>query len=291
MKNKKLTEFTNYLHKIGHSETTIRSYGFACRHFLKEVPSPQKMTYKDVVDYLFSNPKTLRTSQQKAARLYAIKKYFYHLIDKGVILYHPCRNLHIRNNRDKRIIIQDLFSSAELNLLLTRTERYELLVQRNKVLISLLIYQGLTSMELMKLDVKNIDLDTGRIYIKGGKNNRRYLRIETKQSNILEEYLTTGRQLLSPKKTDALILGKLGNRLGIETINYIVTLYKPLFPDRNLCPAKIRQSVIANWLNEKKLPLEEVQLLSGQKRLSTTQRYRQVNLNEQIEMINKWFPI
>jgi len=40
---------------------------------------------------------------------------------------------------------------------------------------------------------------------------------------------------------------------------------KALFPNKKLNPQTIRQSVIANWLNVDKIPLEDVQLLSGQK--------------------------
>ena len=63
------------------------------------------------------------------------------------------------------------------------------------------------------------------------------------------------------------------------------------FPDRNLSPATIRQLMIANWLNEKKIPLEQAQLMAGQKWISTTVKYRQVNMEEQREMMNRWFPI
>ena len=77
----------------------------------------------------------------------------------------------------------------------------------------------------------------------------------------------------------------------MDDIHYLVSTFKGLFPDRNLTPSSIRQSVIANWLNEKKIPLEQVQLMSGQKWISTTVKYRQNNLEEQRELMNKWFPI
>lgn len=75
------------------------------------------------------------------------------------------------------------------------------------------------------------------------------------------------------QETNAFILGKLGNRITVDDINYLVSTYKELFPDRNLNPGTIRQSVISNWLNEKKLPLEQVQLMSGQRWISTTVKY------------------
>lgn len=46
-----------------------------------------------------------------------------------------------------------------------------------------------------------------------------------------------------------------------------------------------------NWLNEKKIPLEQVQLMAGHKWISSTLKYRQNDTDEQREMMNKWFPI
>ena len=99
-----------------------------------------------------------------------------------------------------------------------------------------------------------------------------------------------GRKKLLREETDAFILGKLGNRITVDDVHYITSTFKPLFPDRKLSPLTIRQSVIANWLNEKKIPLEQVQLMAGQKWISTTVRYRQTSIEEQREMMNKWFP-
>ena len=87
------------------------------------------------------------------------------------------------------------------------------------------------------------------------------------------------------------VCGKLGTLISVDDIHYLVSTLKGLFPDRNLTPSNIRQSVIANWLNEKKIPLEQVQLMSGQKWISTTIKYRQNNIEEQRELMNKWFPI
>lgn len=45
--------------------------------------------------------------------------------------------------------------ASELELLMNRENRYTDLLDRNKVLISKMIYQGLTSDEVMRLDVEH----------------------------------------------------------------------------------------------------------------------------------------
>lgn len=63
-----------------------------------------------------------------------------------------------------------------------------------------------------------------------------------------------------------------------------------LFPFKHLNPTNIRKSVISYWLNSLKLPLEQVQLMSGHKWITSTEKYRYRNIDEERDMINRWFP-
>jgi site-specific recombinase XerD len=110
---------------------------------------------------------------------------------------------------------------------------------------------------------------------------------------LVEIYLREDRPKLlrTEKHSDILILNKLGSPIQVDDINYLIETFKPLFPDRNLNAMTIRQSVIANWLNEKRIPLEQVQLLAGHKWIGSTLVYRQKSMDEQRELINKWHPL
>ena len=84
---------------------------------------------------------------------------------------------------------------------------------------------------------------------------------------------------------------KRGMKLTIDVLQNLVEVMQPLFPDRKLTLTKIRQSVISNWINTDKIPIEDVQLLSGQKWLSTVEKYKRIDRVSQREKINKYFPI
>jgi site-specific recombinase XerD len=258
--------------------------------------NPQLYSYKfkDVINYLNEKSKEYSNGNTKVYILNGLKKYFDYLIEIGKRDDHPCLNLQIRNQRRKEIIHQDLFTSKELELLLEREERYEDLKQRNRVVMSLLIYQGLNSAEISNLNLSHIDLDSGVIFIKASKKiGQRHIELVNKQYRLFDTYINEGRKSLHRDTipTNAFVIGKLGTRISVDDIHYLVSTLKGLFPDRNLTPTTIRQSVIANWLNEKKIPLEQAQLMSGQKWISTTVKYRQNNIEEQRELMNKWFPI
>ena len=50
-------------------------------------------------------------------------------------------------------------------------------------------------------------------------------------------------------------------------------------------------SVIANWLNDRKILLEDVQLMAGHKWPSSTERYKRADLEEQHRLINEFHPL
>ncbi|MBD3638617.1 MAG: hypothetical protein HUJ25_14785 [Crocinitomicaceae bacterium] len=65
-----------------------------------------------------------------------------------------------------------------------------------------------------------------------------------------------------------------GNDFSPEALNRLLRPLKALYPSKNLTALAIRQSVISNWINGQHLSIEQVQTLSGQKWLSTTEKYK-----------------
>ena len=260
--------------------------------YLISNPQAQTYKYKDILNYLSECKKNQKLSYNQL--LASIKKYYDYLIEAGIRNEHPCKNLTIKRNRNKDIIHQDLFSSAELELLMVREERYVALKIRNQAIASLLIYQGLTTAEIVNLRQQHVDLDNGNIFIKGSNTlSQRHLELLPKQCRIFDRYINDIRPSLLREhcNPNELLLGKLGTPFTGDDIHYLVSTFKGLFPDRKLTTITIRQSVIANWLNERKLPLEQVQLLSGHKWMSSTERYRSSDMNEQRELINRFDPM
>lgn len=277
---------------MGHSPQTVKSYLYTIGIFLALSKEPENFKYKDILQYLEEHTQNLKNHGSKNRVLAAIKKYYDYLVEIGLRNDHPCRTLHLKGRRRKGVIHHDLFTGEELEQLMEREERYEDLKIRNQVVMSLLIYQGLSSGELQNLKVRHINLDAGTIYIKESrKQTRRHLELQPKQYRLLDKYIHEIRPQLLRVETETLLIGKLGTPLTVDDINYLVSTFKMLFPERNLNPKTIRQSVIANWLNEKRLPLEQVQLYAGYKWISSTAEYRYTSLEEQRTLINKFHPL
>lgn len=276
-----------------YSSQTVKTYLFNINHFLKLNPKAKRYKYQNILDYMEEISKKQSNPKYRVVILSAIKKYYDYLVINGYRNDHPCKLLNIKVKHNEPIQVQDLFSSEELLLLLKRENRYQYIDTRNAVVLSLLIYQGLTSEEIISLKVKDIDLDNGTVYIKSSTNlNRRTLELVNRQMIVFSKYINEARPKLLRWDSDKLVLSKLGKPIAdISSIKSIVEPLKDLFPDKKLCPQTIRMSVICNWLNEKKYPLEHVQELAGHKWPSTTEKYIKANSEQQRELINRFFPM
>ncbi len=175
---------------------------------------------------------------------------------------------------------------------MNREERYPELKLKNQVVLSLLIYQGLSSSEITGMKLQHVNFDDGTIYVKESRHtSRRHLELHPKQYHIFERYINESRPRLLRCESDALVIGKLGVSTTTGEISYLVEQFKPLFTGRNLNPSTIRQSVVSNWLNEKKFSLEMVQLMAGHRWISTTARYRRTSTDERRVLINRFHPL
>lgn len=291
MESEELT-FEKYLYRMRFSNGTIGTYLYQANNYLTTYPDAEKFNHKDVMNALEEIAKLKPNANYRTTILATIKQYYDYLIAVGRRNDHPCRNFHIRTLRNTSVVHNDLFTSEELELLMDRKDRYPNLKLKNQVVISLLIYQGLTSGEIVNLKVQHVDLDEGKVFVKESRDlARRHLELTAKQYRIFDRYINESRKELIRTDSDKLVIGKLGTPTSISEVGYLVEQFKPLFPGRNLNPSTIRQSVIANWLNEKKYPLETVQLMAGHRWMSTTVRYRQTVNDEKRILINKFHPL
>jgi integrase/recombinase XerD len=281
-----------YLIRMGHTRQTIRTYNYAISNFLYSNPNAESYKYKDVLNYITSKVTDCQNTDTKNCMLAGVKKYYDYLVDSGKRDDHPCRRLILKKRTNRDVIHQDLFITEELELLMERDERYNALRIKNQVAISLLIYQGLSAGEIANLKLQHVDLDAGTIYVKESrKYTRRHLDIQVKQYRIFEKYIREVRPELKKATTDIFLVGKLGTPITVDDLNFLVSTFKPLFPDRNLNSKTIRQSVISNWLNEKRIPMEQVQLMAGHRWISATARYRYTPVSERRELINRFHPL
>ena len=261
--------------------------------YLKNRPQAETALYQDIVNYLgslrsrYSNPKTIN-------RILASLKAYYEFLNRtGKRKDNPCKAIRLRDKQNRDIQLQDLFTVQELESLLERKERFNLLINRNKVLTGLLIYQGLLPAELEHLSLSDINLNTGTVYIKATVNtNRRTLQLKPTQIMVLHEYTEQARkELVKTPSEESLLIGSRGEPMkGEDITKHIKRSFKGRFKGRNVNCQTIRQSVITNLLKAGN-DLRIVQVFAGHKYPSTTEKYKQTSVEALKTAIQNYHPM
>lgn len=295
-----------YLQKK-YSKSTLSSNLYNIKRFTDYYQNnAPKATFKDVLNYIEHlrknydlHPKTLRHC------LYAVKIYFNYLLETGQRKDHPCSELFLKDKVSKEIQVDNLYSSETLEQFFEsyQIKKKKYLHSRNKIIISLLIYQALTVNEITEIEVENINLDKGEIFIKGNPEatakspQSRTLPLQAKQILLIYNYLEKDREkLLKYRKVpplegfreDAFILGQYGEKMNPHGISKIINENRN--KSEKIQPMKIRQSVIANLL-KKENDTRVVQVFSGHRRASTTIQYKQTELEQLQSAVNNYHPI
>ena len=291
-----------YLQKK-YSKSTLYSNLFLIKRFTDYYQNKApKATFKEVLNYIEHlrknynlHPKTLRHC------LYGVKIYFNYLLETGQRKDHPCSELFLKDKIDKQIQVDTLYSPETLE---TFFETYQIrkkkyLENRNKIIISLLIYQALTVKEIAELEIQNINLEKCEIFIKANAEltakspQSRTLPLQAKQILLIYNYLEKDRvkllQYNHKKETEtSFILGQYGEKINPHGIGKMINETKP--KTEQIKPIKIRQSVIANFL-KKENDTRIVQVFSGHRRASTTIQYKQTEFELLQNAVNNYHPI
>ena len=285
---------TDYLQRH-YQPSTARLYRFEIEHYLKRIGGPQQAletTYAELMEQLanlrerYDNPGTLHRILQ------AIKCYYRYLLESGQRADHPAANLLLRDAKKEAVQLQDLLTQIELEaLLLPRKERYGGLARRNRLIMSLLVYQALALQELVGLKTVDVDLERATIYVAGtAKLRARKLRLKADQILLLHDYLVQDRPRLLKTTTDALLITSRGTAELGEGIHYLVTTYRRQLPGKRLTPTSIRQSVLHQRLQAGE-DLRKTQAFAGHQKPSSTEQYRHSRLEALRRAVEQYHPL
>lgn len=288
-------ELQEYLQKE-YSKTSVNSYKNIINRYLLAVGNrAEKASYTDVLDYIGLlreqnlHPKSLRNN------LFAIKIYYRYLIAVGIRQDHPCQYLYLKDQINRQIQVESLYPKEILQELYdnwqSKNQEHQ---QRDKIIISLLIYQALTVLEISQLKVSDINLENGTIRIQGNtKNKGRKLSLKPNQILLFHNYQKQDwkrywRKQKPSKRTDYFLINEQGLQLWQGGINRMINHNRD--KQNKLIPLKIRQSVIAHLLKENN-DIRIVQEFAGHRRTASTEAYKQTGLEELKSAIEKLHPL
>jgi integrase/recombinase XerD len=292
--------FEEYRHKINYSEKTIQTQNHHVKRFLSwcmvQNITPESISYGEALKFIDHERSRSIRSVSISRTLNSIKIYFDYLIVTKAIEYNVIRQVKLRNEGKKALpqlltaqqletIYQSFNNLPEWN---HKTATAKLLHQRNTVILGLLIYQGLDSGEVAKLETSHINLAEGKIYIPSGRSsNARTLKLQAVQILPFKTYIEETRPKLQEKRnqqTPHLFPSKKYSDMICKIVEQIKKISSELKDSR-----QIRASVIMSWLKTNNI--RQVQYMAGHKSIRSTEQYRNQDLTDLTKQLELFHPM
>jgi integrase/recombinase XerD len=283
-------KFEEYLQAKRYSAGTIRGYVPYCELFTswlsQEQLTGEQATYNDVLAYMRHMNEKGKRKKTIYSQLNIIRHYFNYLIAEGLRADNPAAGVYVRGI--VRTLPNNLLSMEELEELYGRYQLQLSVDPAKKIMLGLLIYQGLQTEEITRLEPGHIQVKEGKLFIKGTSySNERWLPLQAHQVVELQQYLQDNRFkegvfLARPVRVDAS-----GRNISNRMRHMIVQLQKlnPKIINAN----QIRNSVITFWLQ--RYNLRQVQYMAGHKYVSSTQRYQVLSSEDWQSELQKHHPM
>lgn len=254
----------------------------------RNLTDPQRLNYRELLEYVQYLKDQKYTIHTVNVKVNSISKYYNYLTEQGIREDNPAKSLRIKGTY--QTVRKDLLTPEQLQEIYqqfsSRQDFYHpvfrLNHQRNIVILGLIIQQAAHAGELARMEAKDINLNEGTVYMPAtGGGNSRTLELHASQIMPLNTYLSTIRPLLGPK-ADELIPGR-----AYSIVSWIMNTIKKTHPHVNNA-LQLRASVIMHWI--KLYNIRQVQYMCGHRSISSTEMYKQQDLEELQNQLEKYHP-
>ena len=143
--------------------------------------------------------------------------------------------------------------------------------------------------ELVGLNLDDVDLKTGKIFVYGKGRKYRLVFMGEKAKQALENYLQIRKKSVKKRGERAFFLNFRGKRLSARSVERIVKKYSIQSIFKDVYPHMLRHSFATHLLNQG-ADLRVVQELLGHVSLATTQKYTHVTVEKLMEVYDKTHP-
>ena len=292
--------FKEYRQKNGYSEKSIRVQDSHVNRFkswcIRENINPSDITYNQTLKFIDSEKERGISRQSIIREINSIRIYFDYLQESGITHQNIIKRIRIRQNGKK--VLPEILSTLQLEKIYQDfcnlpewnhgTAAAKFLHQRNTVILGLLIYQGLDSGEIARLEPSHVNLSEGKIYIPSDRNSSsRTLKLQASQILSLKTYLEETRPALLEKRelqSTYLFPSKKSSDLVCKIVETIKKIHPEIKDSRQL-----RSSVLMNWLKTNNI--RQVQYMAGHKSIRSTEAYRREDLTDLTKQLELFHPL
>ena len=283
--------FNEYRHKNGYSPKSIKVQNSHVNRLkswcINQNINLEEITYNQALQFIDSERNRGILNQSIIREINSIRIYFDYLLESGIIQQNIIKRIRIHQGGKK--VLPETLSPQQLENIYHdfinvpewehRTKTAKQLHKRNVVVLGLLLFQGLDSGEVGRLEINYVNLNEGKIYIPSGRsNNARTLKLQSNQVLPFKTYLEEFKPnpFLFPAKKHS------------DMVCKIVSQAKKLHPEI-IDSRQIRTSVIMNWLKTNNI--RQTQYMAGHKSIRSTEQYRNHDLTDLTKQLELFHPL
>ena len=295
-----LDALANDLVRRRYSESLVRQVRYAAARFfaylrekgvrdLRAVTDAQVTAYARHLATVRSARGTPFTLSTQRWLVSCLQRLFRFLEQRGVILHDPTLDLGLPSWRR---LPRAVLHQEQARRLMAHPDPHTSRGKRSRAILELLYGTGLRVGECERLDLSDVNLGQGVLFIRDGKGKRdRVVPLVGRAADALDLYLREARPvLLRDPREPALFLTRHGTRLRKKVMQYLVRMNarKADIP-QPISPHQLRHAC-ATHLLEGGADVRHVQKLLGHQSLDSTAIYTQVAPRELAKAIERAHP-
>jgi integrase/recombinase XerC len=285
-----LWRYLEHLRRENVSEHTLRNYAVDLQEFAAFYNPPPSLEQFDVLslrEWLASLHQRGLAPASIRRKLAALRSFYAFLVTSRVLDTNVARLLRTPKAPKKLPRVPTADQTNNLIDTIAQRKLEKPFPERDLAIFEMLYGCGLRVSELAGLNIADVDFAGRWVRVRGKGRKERQVPYGSKAAAALDRYMPVRR---ASREERALFVNHRGARLTTRGIAWLVKGYSLLLEqDSSLHPHALRHAFATHLLAEG-ADLRAIQELLGHERLSTTQKYTQVSLNDVLAVYDRCHP-
>ncbi len=296
----RIQDFIDELKRQNVSQHTIRNYASDLEQFVAyftpvpegssmegEPPPPAEIDAVMMREWLGSLHRDKLAAVSLRRKLSTVRSFYKYLVREGKVPVNVARLLRTPKAPKKLPSVPTAEVTNNLIDAMATSDLKRSHPVRDLAIFEMLYGCGLRVGEMCGLNMEDFDLGEKWVRVRGKGKKERQVPYGTKAAAALAAYLAERKPAVGET---AVFLNLSGHRIGDRTVRQVVKMYSTaLVGDSSLHPHSLRHAYATHLLSDG-ADLRSIQELLGHERLSTTQRYTQVSLEDLMAVYDKAHP-
>lgn len=242
---------------------------------------------EDLIKFIHQTSRSGLSARSLARIISSLRSFYRFLILDGFLEINPAANL---SSPKIWLNLPKLLSIDEVEQLISEPDIDKKKGKRDRAMLELLYATGLRVSELIRLRLKDINLEEGFLICRGKGGKERIVPLGRQAEQSIRNYLDSARPLLLKETTDLLFISSWGRAFTRQGFWKMLKGYaQKAGLGKKISPHVLRHSFATHML-ERGADLRSVQLMLGHSQITTTQIYTHVGRKRLREVYNKYHP-